>query len=282
MTGIIKKSLIGVSVLAAIAGLTLGRDTFSYVRTGYVAAKDSLKKNVPVEFEVARARDMVNNLLPEIRQHLHVIAEEEVNVEHLQKEIAQAEDHLSKQKSELLALKGSLAEQKGTYKFASRSYTPDQVRRDLSARFDRFKVAEETLASKKKILAAREQQVAAARKRLDEMLSAKRDLEVQIENLDARLKTMQAEQSAVSTLEIDNSGFLRAKQLIGDLNKQLDVHQRMLDVEGKFAGTIEVEAGDVIPEDLDHQIDAYFQSGEGCAKPAAELPVAPEATSAGA
>ena len=94
-------------------------------------------------------------------------------------------------------------------------------------------------ASKRQILTAREKNVYAAREKLDGMLGQKRDLEVQLENLDARLKTIQAAQTA-SNVQLDDSQLGRAKKLIGELNKQLDVAQRMLDADGKFTGLIPV------------------------------------------
>jgi hypothetical protein len=47
--------------------------------------------------------------------------------------------------------------------------------------------------------------------------------------------------------------------LIDDLNKQLDVKQRVLDSEAKFTGLIPVEkATPAVPADLSQQIDTYF------------------------
>ena len=88
MLCIAKKGLMGAAVVAVLATLAFGRDVFSYVKTFGCSARDAIKSEVPIGFEIDRARDMVANLLPEIRNCMHVIAEEEVNVEHLSKEIA--------------------------------------------------------------------------------------------------------------------------------------------------------------------------------------------------
>ena len=63
----------------------------------------------------------------------------------------------------------------------------------------------------------------------------------------------------VSHLAFDDSNLSHARKLIADLNKQLDVKQRVLDTEAKFADLIPVE--EMKPEvagDLDQQIDEYF------------------------
>jgi chromosome segregation ATPase len=255
-----------------ITSLVFGRDVVSYVKTLGSSARSAIKAEVPIEFEIQRARDMVENLVPDIRQCMHVIAEEEVNVEHLQREISRSDGELAKQKEEILALRRDLGLGKQTYQFASRTYTANEVKRDLASRFERFKTAEATLAGKRQILSAREKSVAAAREKLENMLGDKRDLEVQIENLDARMKTLQAARTATS-VQLDNSQLARAKKLIGELNKQLDVAQRVLDAEGKFTGLIPVDTTPQAPEDLSAQIDEYFGTG---AQPASkrENPVA--------
>lgn len=252
-----KKALIGVAAAAVLSTLVFGRDVFSYVKTFGCSARDAIKSEVPIEFEIQRARDMVGNLLPDIRKCMHVIAEEEVNVEHLSKEIAGAESDLNRQKDEILALRRDVDLGRQTYQYASRTYTSHEVKRDLASRFERYKTAETTLASKRQILAAREKSVLAAREKLEGMLTKKREMEVAIENLDARLKTVQAAQTA-SNVQLDDSQLARAKKLIADLNKQLDVTQKMLDAEGKFTGLIPVDTASQVPEDLSNQIDEYF------------------------
>lgn len=262
----IRKAILGTAAVAVLSTFVFGRDVISYLRTAGSSARAAIKSEVPIEFELQRAREMVGNLVPDIRQCMHVIAEEEVNVEHVSKEITRHETDLQKQKGEILALRADLGQKNQTYQYAGRKYTSHEVQRDLAQRFERFKTAEATLASKRQILQAREKSIVAAREKLEGMLSAKRDLEVQIENIDARLKTIQAAQTA-SNVQIDDSQLSRAKKLISELNKQLDVSQRMLDAEGNFTGLIPVEASAQVPDDLPVQIDDYFGPKSKCAQP---------------
>lgn len=263
----IKLTIVGVASTLLLSTLVFGRDVCSYVKTLGCSARAAIKSEVPIEFEIQRARDLVENLVPDIRKCMHVIAEEEVSVEHLQREIARHDADMSKQKSEILALRSEVDSGKQSYRFASRTYSANEVKRDLACRFERFKTAEATLASKRQILTAREKSVVAAREKLENMLSDKRDLEVQIENLEARMKTLQAAQTATS-VQLDNSQLVRAKKLIGDLNKQLDVAQRVLDAEGKFTGLIPVDTSAHVPEDLSAQIDDYFGKPAPTTQPA--------------
>jgi chromosome segregation ATPase len=262
----LRKAIYGTVGLCLLGGLVFGRDAFSYFRTSCASVRDAIKSEVPLEFEIARAREMVENLVPDIRKCMHVIAEEEVNVEDLTAEVTRKQTELNRHKEQILALRSDLGGGKSNFRYAGRVYTPDEVKRDLAQRFERFKVAEETLASKQQILGAREKSLGAAREKLEGMLSSKQDLEVQIEHLEARLKTLQAAETA-SHVNIDDSQLARAKKLIRDLNKQLDVKERMLDAEGKITGLIPVETATEVPADLSEQIDTYFDRN-GHAEPA--------------
>lgn len=266
----LRKSILGVGSLVLLSTFVFGRDAFSYLRTSYSSARAALKAEVPLEFELQRARDMVSHLLPDIRKCMHVIANEEVQVDQLNKSIAKCESELGRQKVEIIALRKDLGTNRGGYQYAGRVYTSDEVQRDLAQRFERFKTAEATVGSQRQILTARQKSLAAAREKLEGMISSKRDMEVQIENIEARMKMLEAVQTA-SHVQVDDSQLARAKQLISELNQHLDVQQKMLDAEGNFTGLIPVNASRNVPANLSQQIDEYFQS-EGSDSAAEKAP----------
>lgn len=255
----LKKSILGLGLAGLIGVFVFGHEAVSYFRTGCNNIGSVIKAEVPVEFEMERAKTLVDQLVPDIRQCMHVVAEQQVDIEQLQMQLADKESDLGKQKQAILALRTDLASGKGTFIYARYSYSADDVKRDLASRFERFKAAEEVLAADRKILSAREQTLVANRQKLDGMMQAKKELEVKLEQLQARIQTVKAAET-VSKLAIDDSNLSHARKLISDLNKQLDVKQKMLDVEGKFIGLIPVDTITPVaaPVDLDKQIDAYF------------------------
>lgn len=265
----LKKIALGAAAAAVLGGLLLGRETLSYVRTGATSIHKAVKAEVPVEFEIARAHQMVEQLVPDVRQCMHVIAEQQVDIEHLQAGIDRRETELAKQKGTILALRKDIGANKSTYSYAGHTYASEEVRRDLATRFERFKAAEETLAADRKILSARQQMLKANQDKLNGMMQAQKDLEVRLEQLEARLQTVRAAET-VSQLAINDSNLGQVKKLMDDLNKQLDVQQRRLDIEGKFTGLIPVEAQTpAVPSDLDSQIDSYFGDEPADAAPVA-------------
>lgn len=254
----IKKALLGMAVALGLGTFVFGRDVMSYARTWGASVRDAVKQEVPLEFQVQTAREMVEKIVPDIRDTMHVIAEQQVEVEHRGEEIATRSTDLGKQKEAILALRDHLENGPEKYVTHRRAYSRDEVKRDLSARFERFKIAQETLQREEQILAARQKALEANQQKLDNMLVAKKDLEVKIEQLEARLQAIQAVET-VSTLEIDQTQLARAKKLIRELDRQLDVREKLLDAEGQFAGLIPVDTQEiVVSEDIAERVDAYF------------------------
>ena len=93
-----KKILIGAAVLATLGTFVFGRDVVSYMKTAGNSVREAVKSEVPVDFEVERARKMVEDLVPDIRRCMHVIAEQQVDVETLQQEMHDSELAMKQQK----------------------------------------------------------------------------------------------------------------------------------------------------------------------------------------
>lgn len=253
----IKQAIYGVAALGALASFVFGRDVWSYARTWGNSVRQTVKKEVPVEFEVARARELVENLVPDIRNVMHVIAEQEVDVEGLTAELTRKRTELASQKDAIQARTADLKSGQASYAYAGQTYSAEQVRNDLAKRFDRFKIADETLKREQQVLEARQKALTANREKLDNLLAAKTDLELQLEQLEARLKAVQAAET-VSTVSIDDSELTRAKKLIRELNKQIDVREKVMATDGKLTDLIPIEPKHTAPKDLESQIDAYF------------------------
>ena len=255
----LKKVIIGASVVAVVGGMVFGRDSWSYLTTSVSSVRQAIKREVPIEFEVQRARDLVAQVDGEIRKCLHLIAEEEVNVEDLKKDVDQQLASHLRSKEQILVQRRDLDQKKDTYNYSGRIYTVSEVEHDLADRFSRYQTVEETIGSRRQVLTARERSLSAARSKLDNMLDSKEQLMVQVENLEARLKTLQASQVA-STVAVDDSQIARTRQLISHLNKQIEVRQKLVDGAGSVSGLIPIEVSAEPRPNITAQIDKYFGS----------------------
>jgi len=259
----IKKLLIVGAGVALLAALFAGRDVLSYGKTAVDKAHASLKHQVPVEFEIDRARKMIADLKPEIRRNMEAIAEEEVEVENLRENVEAGAEQLAAQKGRILRLKTDLETSLPVYVYAGDEYTREQVQSDLKARFERFKTKESTVENLRKVLNAREKGLAAARQKLEGMIAAKKQLEVDVENLQARLKMVEVA-ATTSDFNFDDSHLARTRELLQEIQTRIDVAEKMANVDDELTFEIPLDK-DEQKADVVDEVTAYF----GDAKPAA-------------
>ena len=250
----IKKAIILGGV--ALAALVLwGASAKSYFRTFAGGISESVQNSVPVEFQLQRARTMIKDLTPEVRKNMHTIAKEEVELQRLDEQIAGAETGLVKEKEQVLRLKADLGSGKTDLQYGDRTYTVEEVKTDLAHRFDRYKTNEATLTSLKQIRQARQKSVAAARQKLEGMLAAKRQLQVEVENLEARTQMVAAAQTT-SNYQFDESQLGQVKELVSNLKTRLEVAEKLVNAESTFQDEIPVDkpaAGNIV-----QQVSEYF------------------------
>ena len=256
------KKLVLLGAVAAV-GLTAmwGSTSSSYVRTAISSATDSVRQNVPIEFEIERARQMIKDLKPEIAANMQLVAREEAGVEKLAQEVDTKKQQIAKAKGEIMRLKGDLESGSVRFVYNKKEYSSQQVQDDLSARFKQFQTHEKTANKLSQILNAREKNLDAARRKLEEMQSAKRQLEVEIENLQARLAMVQVTQTA-NPVALDDGQLSNTRQLLDDIRTRIDVAEKLAASEGVLEGTISLE--DTASPDLLSEIADYF--GEGRAE----------------
>ncbi len=251
----IKRALMVGGSVALVGAILVGRGAFSYIRTAVGYATDAVEEAVPVEFQVDRARRMIEDLVPEVRKNMHLIAKEEIEVERLDEQVADTQSRLEKEKEQLLRLKADLATAKEQLTYAGRSYTVAEVRTDLAGRFDRYKTGEATLKSLRELRSARQKSLVAARDKLEGMLASRRQLQVEVENLEARLQ-MLAATKATSNYQFDDSELGRVKQLVASLRGRLQVAEKLAHSEASFHDQIPLD--EPTPENILDQISEHF------------------------
>ena len=183
----IKKMLLTGGVLALLSSVTLGVPLFSYARCGVNYLRSSASDAMPMEWELKRARQMIADLKPEIESNAKRIAREKVEVARLQKQRDETNERLAKTQADIERLSDDLRSENEYYSYGGRTYTSTQVKNDLGNRFKRFKTRRATADKLDQMLTARQASLRSAQERMEAMLSAKRQLEVEVENLQARL-----------------------------------------------------------------------------------------------
>ena len=253
----LKRSVIVVAGVSILGGLLFGKDVVSYVRSSAKSVRTVVKDSVPIEFELKRASDLLDEIIPEMHANIRQIAQEEVEVAALKVDISRSEDSMKQEELRITKLRDALSEPKAQYCFAGKEYPRSYVKEDLANRFDRFKESELVLAGKKKLLTSRENSLHAAMQVLEQTRSRKQLLANKIESLSSQYRLIKAA-SVGSNLQVDNSKLAQTEKLIAQIKKRLDVSERVLAHESQFVQAIPVDA--VPEEDLLTQVDDYFKT----------------------
>jgi chromosome segregation ATPase len=257
---LIKKGLLGAALGVGALTLVFGTSAPSYVKTAFHRVRDNAKSAVPVQFQIDRARQQVSDLEPAIHLNRENIASAEVDVERLEREIGSCQANLGQEKKEIVALRNCL--DTGNLRLTgSVSYTPDEIKTELTRRLDHFKVAKQIIKEKEDTLKARQKAVVSARKQLTEMTAAKQSLLVKIDEIEARLKSIEATQAA-NEFSFDDSELARVKESVSDLEKRVEVMARVAEQEGRLTDkgvAIFIEP----TRDVINEIDAEFGTANG-------------------
>lgn len=253
----VKKTLYAGAVLTLMTALCFGRNALSYVKTTADRVTNTVKNNVPLEFEIDHARQMIKDLTPEIRRNMHLIAKEEIQVAHLEQRVSVADSQLKKEREEIFQLKAAVETGEDHCFLAGHRYPVQQVKTDLTNRFLHYKTTDDTSFNLRKVLNARQRGLEAARQKLNGMLAAKRQLEVDVENLEARMKMVEVAQTT-SEFNFDDSHLARTKELIQNIQTRLEVSERLLNAETIFQDRIPLDTAEENAKDISQEITSYF------------------------
>lgn len=250
-----------VGSVATVASLGVGLflfggDLFSYINTCVNQVRSEVRSNVPVEFELARANDMLEDIIPELQANVKLIAKEEVEVESLKSDIVASEQRVSEERIRISKLRNMLETQAVDYRIGHHNYSRDEVKDELSRRFINFKEAETMLNTKKELLATREQSLDAAVQMLARAKQKKVMLEARIETLKGQHRLIQAN-AQNSGLNVNNSKIAETDKLLDRIEKRLNVAERVLAHEARFVTPIEIDVQD--EQDLLSEVDAYLK-----------------------
>ncbi|MEQ9461596.1 MAG: hypothetical protein RIG82_11665 [Phycisphaeraceae bacterium] len=249
---------VGIVGTAVIGGLIFGSELGSYAHSSWHSVKTSVRDSVPLEIELQRARDLLGQIIPEMRANIRLIAEEEVELENLNREIARAAGRLDDQRQAVGNLRSMLSVEQVSFRSGVREVSRDEVKHDLSRRFSLLQEAEASVSAKERLLAGRQTALDAAIAALERTRTQKAELEAQIEALEAQHRLVQAA-SVGSGTSIDQSKLAKTNELITQIKKRLDVAERTLAREGQFITDLEIEPEATVDETaLLSEVDAYL------------------------
>lgn len=256
----LKYGVITVAAVAIVGGVVFGRDLASYLSSGSKLIRTSVKENVPIEFELARARDLVNDIVPEMQANVRLIAQQEVEIANLREEITSAHASLDAERGKLAKLRQCLDKQDVSFTLGGATYSREQVKTELVHKLDLVREAEVVLSGKDRLLENRQRSLAAAMQVLERTRSQKSELEGRIAALESQHRLIKAA-SVGSGSGIDTSKLAQTQKLLAEIKTQLDVSERVLAHESRFVEPMVIDAVD--EKDVTRQADEYLAGRNG-------------------
>lgn len=240
--------------------LLVGLPFLSYVRTSAASVREAVKNSVPIEFELQRAKDMVDAILPELQTQVRMIAQEEVEIAALEADVNQSNERLDREQVQLTKLRNEMRTQLVSFEVGGREWSRSQMTEQLARRLDRYKSGQLALAGKERLLDKRKESLTAALSALDSMRHRKAELEHKVEALAAQARILNASQHEAG-IHIDGSELSQADQLVREIETRLDVAKRVLDHEQDIFA-IDLERDEISEEQVLADFDDYFDSSE--------------------
>ena len=257
----LKYGVLSVAGLALIGGVVFGSDLCSYLTSGSKYLQTAAKDQVPIEFELQRARDLVNDVVPEMQANVRLVAQQEVEIANLREEITGAHQSLDAERGKLAHLRKCLDTQDVSFAIGNVTYSRDQVKQELARKLDLVKESEVVLSGKDRLLENRQKSLAAAVQVLERTRSQKAQLEGQIAALESQHRLVQAASVGTGS-RIDTSKLAQTQKLISDIKKQLDVSERVLAHESRFLEPMVLEAS-LDEKDVTREADEYLAGKNG-------------------
>jgi hypothetical protein len=261
----IKKGILGAALGAGALALLFGTAAPSYVKTAFHRVRNTAKSNVSVEFEIDRARQLLADLEPAIRENVQNLARTEETVATLKTHLAKDRAEMEKVGKEVVALHDAL---KGRTKLASNrstTYSTEEMQADLANKFTHYKQLKLIVKEKEAVLAAKEKEVQAGHDLLKNIHDQKAALLTKIEEIEARHKAIEASKS-YNEFNFDETPLAQVKAAVAELESRLNTEAREVELLNKYGE----KGGSVFTSDpsrdVTKEVEAEFncQDGASC------------------
>ncbi len=260
------KKFVITGILAAVAAFVIfGSATISHVSHGVGWLRAEVEDSVPVEFKLDEARKAIKAAEPKIRDLNRSIAEKQVEIRYLERELVGLGSRQAEQKNLLRTQWESLQVERASYRFLGREVSRQTLRKDADLRLRRIKAADQMIQSKQERLDALVNGLGHVRSALENLIGKREELITQVEMLEAKRRESEAKKATTLDIEVDGSDLAKAAEILSKVEKQLDVEMQVMENNHPLIGEYLV-SDELI--DVEERISAYLDGREA---PAADL-----------
>jgi len=217
----------------AVGGLVL----VNAVKPGAIATwgkrvHAKLEKNFSPEFELARIKDQIKELTPDMHKNISRIAEEMVQVDALQVRVNDMQVRLNEQREVIQAMTDSL-ERGQPVTLGGKRISPTQIKDKLR----KYKDAEKSYEVAKKTLDARKEALETARQQLYEIRNQKEALQLQATEFETELAALKLAQIKTKFALTNDDRLSQIKESFEELRQRVEAERKKVELAGEFFGT---------------------------------------------
>ena len=218
------------AVLGGVGFLLFGTNLGSYLGTMATSVQETVNESIPVDFEIKRAEGLIVKIDPQIEACKRDVARAEVELEELSASVVGLEKVTTQEEKKLkTGAKMLSSDGEAQVVLASDLSTRRRVERDLQRTMDSFRNNQSILKTKRALIDRQTEAVAVAKQRLAAVRAEK-------ENLIDQVRTLKTQQQWVETMaanqkrfDLDDSALSQARAALVQVQKRLDVAQKMLE-----------------------------------------------------
>jgi len=217
-----KKLIFAAALLAAGTMLITGTRMGAYGRAMVGWAKNKVATSVPIEADLMAAKQLLADMDGKIENAVRTVARERVEVRKLDEQYAQRQADLKTKQEQIVSLRKALETNLASYK-------PEEAKLQrvrLQNLFASYENVETQHKAEAKLREARQAGLISSELKVENLKSAQRELKGRIEALDAKRKLMEADK-IVAVVEVDDSEIASLKNLVGEIEKKLDVESEV-------------------------------------------------------
>jgi chromosome segregation ATPase len=252
-----KKFFLFGSALALVAVAVCG---IPNLRHGVSWIENQVKDNVPVEYELDRARRLIKDTEPQIRECKRVIAQNEVQIEFLTAEVDRLFGSQSRLKDNLKLQHAALQENRSMYLLTSGSrVTRAQFERRVARTLGAAQAKDALISSKTAQLSALKSGLESARETLATLRAQKENLVAMAEALEAKLRENEAKKAQTLHPDVDTSNFAKAREILEECQMRLAVEARIMENDEPLIDELPAEDGSAT---IQASLGAYLGLGE--------------------
>lgn len=258
----LKKVFFGGAAVAVVLALLFGRNMGSYASTCLKSVRGVVDNSVPLDFKIKNAKDELSKLDPQVANMKRDLAMEQIAVGRLRSEIEDQTAKLASLEGSIMRMTSHLENGSGAFvTTGGREYTKEQVEGQLKKNFDLFKTKSELLKNNREILSAREAGLEAARIEIEKAYSRKNQLEVEIADLESRLKLLEVSRTATN-LSFDKSNFANLEEKINDIKTRIEVEEELANVMNDQTFADDGFGASDATRNITEEVKEYFNKAE--------------------